>query len=99
LEPNVYYIPPIHVPPAFTRQMFGPGVEQAIAAYRKADDDLAGLMGLFGSTEQIVPRWKRSGDMVIGLTEDGQEIVRVPLREPFYERVALDPKHQVQRTN
>ena len=27
LEPNVYYIPPIHVPQPFLRQMFGPGVD------------------------------------------------------------------------
>jgi nitrate reductase beta subunit len=79
--------------------MFGPGVEDAIAAYRKADDDLAGLMGLFGSTEQIVPRWKREGETVIGLAEDGREIVRVPMREPLYERVALDTQFNVQRTN
>jgi nitrate reductase beta subunit len=99
LEPNVYYIPPIHVPTHFTRQMFGPGVERAITEYRTADDDLAGLLSLFGSTEQIMPRWKRRGDMVFGLKEDGTEIVRVPLREPIIERVAADLTHQVRRTN
>ena len=31
LEPNVYYIPPVHVPPAYLRQMFGWGVDEAIA--------------------------------------------------------------------
>ena len=39
LEPNTYYIPPIHVPPAYLRQMFGWGVEQAIATYRTARED------------------------------------------------------------
>jgi nitrate reductase beta subunit len=99
LEPNVYYMPPIHVPARFTSQMFGPGVEAANAAYRNADADLAGLLGLFGSTERIVPRWKRKGDVVYGLEEDGTEIVRVPLREPVHERLALDAAHGVQRTN
>ncbi len=29
LEPNVYYIPPLHTPPAFLQQLFGPGAEAA----------------------------------------------------------------------
>jgi nitrate reductase beta subunit len=79
--------------------MFGPGVQEALAIYRKADDDLAGLLGLFGSTERIVPRWKRQGDTVIGLEEDGVEIVRVPLREPVHVRLAFDEGRGVPRTN
>jgi nitrate reductase beta subunit len=99
LEPNVYYIPPLHSPPGFLEQMFGPGVEQAVATYRKADDDLAGLLGLFGSTERIVPRWRREGEWVLGLEESGAEIVRVPLREPVHVRAGPDPRHGVVRTN
>ena len=34
LEPNVYYIPPVHVPVEYLGQMFGPGVERAIATYK-----------------------------------------------------------------
>jgi len=101
LEPNVYYIPPVHVPPVFQRQMFGPGVEQAIATYRAAADDadLSGLLSLFGSTPRVVPRWKRSGDTVLGLEEGGQEIVRVPLREPVHIRLAFDSARGVARSN
>ncbi len=101
LEPNVYYIPPVHAPVSFLHQMFGPGAEQAVATYRAAaeDPDLGGLMGLFGSTERIVPRWKRSGDSVIGLEENGTEILRVPLREPVYIRQAFDEKYQIARVN
>ena len=101
LEPNVYYIPPVHVPPVFQRQMFGPGVEQAIATYRAAadDPDLSGLLSLFGSTPRVVPRWKRSGDTVLGLEEGGQEIVRVPLREPVHIRLAFDSARGVARSN
>ncbi len=101
LEPNVYYIPPIHAPTSFLRQMFGPGVEEAVAAYRNApnDPDLAGLLALFGSTERIVPRFRRAGDVMIGLEENGTEIVRVPLREPTYVRAALDAGRGVVRTN
>lgn len=101
LEPNVYYIPPVHVPTPFLRQMFGPRVEQAIRTYREAaeDMDLAGLLGLFGSTERLVERWKRDGDTVIGSEEGGAEIVRVPLREPVFIRQAYDEKHQIARVN
>ena len=101
LEPNVYYIPPIHAPASFLHQLFGPTAAAAVKAYREAadDQDLAGLLGLFGSTEKVVPRWKQEGDWTIGLDERGQEIVRVPLREPVYIRGAYDEKHQIARVN
>ncbi|MDP2625512.1 MAG: dehydrogenase, partial [Candidatus Rokubacteria bacterium] len=56
LEPNVYYIPPVHVPPDYLEQMFGPGVPAAIETYLKAKDDpeLLGLLMLFGATERII---------------------------------------------
>ena len=61
LEPNAYYIPPIHVPGEFLRQMFGPGAEAAAMTYRgaAADPDLSGLLALFGSSEKTLPRWQR----------------------------------------
>ena len=101
LEPNVYYVPPIHVPRPYLRQMFGPGVDAAIETYRQAaeDADLAGLLCLFGATERVVPRWKRSGDVVVGMEESGEEIVRVPLREPTFIREAFDAARAVARTN
>jgi nitrate reductase beta subunit len=101
LEPNVYYIPPVHVPLPFLHQMFGPGAAQAIKAYRAAatDPDLAGLLGLFGSTEQVIPRWRRQGDAVIGMDESRREILRVPMREPIYILPALDARYGVVRTN
>jgi nitrate reductase / nitrite oxidoreductase, beta subunit len=101
LEANVYYIPPIHAPTSFLHQMFGPGAAAAIKTYRAAADDLdlAGLLGLFGSSERVMPRWKREGDWTIGLDEQDQEIVRVPLKEPVYLRGPYDEKHQVARVN
>lgn len=101
LEPNVYYVPPLHAPVAFLQQLFGPGAEQAQKTYRGAmeDQDLAGLLGLFGSTDRVVPRWKREADWIIGAAEDGTEIVRVPLREPVHVRAAFDETYQVARVN
>ena len=101
LEPNVYYNPPIHVPTSFTRQMFGPGVEKAVEAYRNApnDSDLAGLLGLFGSSERVMTKWKRVGETVTGLDDDGNLLVSVPMREPVHVRPAYDKLHQITRVN
>ena len=101
LEPHVYYIPPIHVPTPFLRQMFGPGVDAAVKAYRNApnDDDLAGLLCLFGSTESVMTRWVRRGQEVAGVDDRGTTLVRVPLKEPVVERAAFDKVYQIMRHN
>jgi nitrate reductase beta subunit len=101
LEPNVYYIPPIHAPVSFLRQMFGPGAEEAVKTYRAAKDDpeLAGLLGLFGSSEKVVHLFKTEGQHSVGYDENKKELVRVPLREPVLVRNAYDDKHKVARTN
>jgi nitrate reductase beta subunit len=101
LEPNVYYIPPIHAPVSFLRQMFGPGAEAAVKTYRAAanEPDLTGLLGLFGSTEKVIPRWRRDGETVIGMNDEGTEIIRVPLREPVHVRPAYDQLYQIARVN
>jgi nitrate reductase beta subunit len=101
LEPNVYYIPPIHVPVSFNEQLFGPGARAAMETYRNApkDPDMAGLLCLFGSTEALVPRWKRQGDVVVGTDEKGVQVVKVPMKEPVHVRSAFDQKYQIVRTN
>ena len=101
LEGNVYYIPPIHVPPQYLHQMFGWGVEEAIAAYRKAKDDkkLLGTLLLFGATAEITHHYKVEGDTVYAYDEKGSELVRVPLKEPIHVRAAYDDKHDSYRTN
>ena len=101
LEPNVYYIPPVHVPTSFTRQLFGPGTDAAIKTYRNApnDLDLASLLCLFGSSEMVMPRWRRQGDKAIGLDEKGNPLVQVPMYEPVHVRPAYDKLYQIQRTN
>jgi nitrate reductase beta subunit len=101
LEPNVYYIPPIHAPVSFNQQLFGPGAGEAMKTYRNApkDPDLAGLLCLFGSTEMVVPRFRRQGDIVVGSDEKGTQLVRVPMNEPVHVRPAFDPKNQLVRIN
>ncbi len=101
LEPNVYYIPPLHVPTRFLEQLFGPGVEQAVQTYRNAPDDpdLSGLLSLFGSTARIVAKWRRQGQTVIGYDDQGKKIIEVPAVEPVYIRQAYDSRHDIVRTN
>jgi nitrate reductase / nitrite oxidoreductase, beta subunit len=101
LEPNVYYIPPIHAPASFNRQLFGPGAEAAVKTYRGAanDADLAGLLCMFGCSEMVTPRWSRQGDWVIGSDAKGTPLVKVPMREPVFVRPAVDAVNQLVRTN
>ncbi len=101
LEPNVYYIPPVHVPTSFTRQLFGPGVDEAVKSYRNApnDKDLASLLCLFGSSEMLMTHWKRQGDSAIGFNEKGATMANVPMYEPVHVRPAFDKLYQIQRTN
>lgn len=100
-EPNVYYIPPVHVPRDFTGQMFGPGVEEAVATYRSAPKDpqlLAALL-MFGNTSRIIERFKAEGELAVGWDRDGKEAVRVPFTEPFFAREFFDKKNDTYRHN
>ncbi|MBL8236705.1 MAG: hypothetical protein JNM66_04755 [Bryobacterales bacterium] len=101
LEPNVYYIPPIHAPASFNRQLFGPGAAEAMKIYRNAanDPDLAGLLCLFGSTEKMVTRFRRQGDLVTAVGDGGADLVRVPMHETVHIRPAIDPMNQLVRIN
>lgn len=102
-EPNVYYIPPIHVPSPFLRQLFGPGAERAVELYRNAvnDPNLIGLLMLFGATPRIIHSFAVRGDMVkgacLGFDEHGTEVVRVPLKEPIVIRKRYDEERNVYR--
>jgi len=101
LEPNVYYIPPVHVPPQFLVQMFGWDVARAIANYRRASEDrklLAALL-LFGATPEIIHHYAVEGNYAIGYDDNHAEIVRVPLREPIVLRALYDERHRAVRTN
>lgn len=53
-EPNGYYIPPRWVNREFLKQMFGPGVEQAIDAYKVPDRELLAVLQLFRKGDQII---------------------------------------------
>ncbi|MBI4863923.1 MAG: dehydrogenase [Candidatus Riflebacteria bacterium] len=101
LEPNVYYIPPIHVPEPFLVQMFGPGAGAAVKAYREARQDpiVAGLLTLFGSTQRVLWRFKVENGFAHGYDEKGTQVVRVPVTEPTVVRTAFDETLRIARWN
>lgn len=101
LQMNVYYIPPVHVPPKFLQQMFGPRVEDAIRTYRNAmnDPELLGALMLFGSTDKWLEKFRVEGDFAYGYDRSGAEVVRVPLKEPIFIRPFADAARNVIRHN
>jgi len=100
-QPNVYYVPPVHVPKDFLYQMFGPNVDEAITTYKNMKDDkeLLAAFLLFGNTQKIIHSYKAEKDHAVGFNEIGDEIVRVPYTEPVYVRPYWDQAHNTFRHN
>jgi nitrate reductase beta subunit len=98
---NIYYVPPIHVPPQYLRQMFGPGVDNAIATYRKAKDDpeLLGVLLLMGSTDRWIEKFRVRDGQAYGYDVRGNEVAKVPLKEPIFIRPTFDQARSVYRHN
>jgi len=73
--PNGYYIPPRWVPRPYLRQMFGPGVDQAIERYAAPDRELLAVLQLFRRSNRIIFRY--------GI-EEGEKIYETELNgKPF----------------
>jgi nitrate reductase beta subunit len=53
-QPNIYYIPPRWVPRDYLRQMFGPGVDQALERYTRPTRRLLAVLQLFRASQQII---------------------------------------------
>ncbi|MBF0152346.1 MAG: dehydrogenase, partial [Magnetococcales bacterium] len=53
----------------------------------------------FGATPMIIDRFKLEGDTAVGFDDQGQELVRVPMREPTFLRVAYDEAYKTHRSN
>ena len=101
LEPNIYYIPPVHANRDYLTQMFGPLVDDAISRYRKLRDDpvAQGLLVLMGSTDRIIHSFKVKSGIAYGYDEKGDEIVNVPVTEPMIDRTDYDQNLGVIRNN
>ncbi len=103
-SPNIFYIPPRWVPRPYLEQMFGPGVEHAIAAYRRPSRRAQAVLQLFRVTQKIIFSFEVIegekisevnvggealevfNDTAIGYSRNGEEVVRVTVQEPFFER-------------
>ncbi len=57
-EPNGYYIPPRWAPRPYLRQMFGPGVDEAIEKYVAPDRELLAVLQLVRSSQKIIFRYE-----------------------------------------
>ena len=57
-EPNGYYIPPRWVPRPYLKQMFGPGVDEAVERYANLDRELLAVLQLFGKDQRICFRYE-----------------------------------------
>jgi len=101
LEPNIYFIPPIHVPLPYLEQMFGPGTAAAIETYKNIKDDqiLQGLLVLIGSMERILHSFRVDRENAYGYDDKGREIIKVPITEPIIEREFFDERLVAYRHN
>lgn len=57
-QPNGYYIPPRNAPRDYLRQMFGPGVDEAIDKYLVPNRELLAVMNLFRKHRNIIFKYK-----------------------------------------
>jgi nitrate reductase beta subunit len=64
-EPNIFYIPPRWVPRPYLRQMFGPGVDQAIERYTAPSRELLAVLQLFRITQKAIFQYEiREGEKI-----------------------------------
>jgi len=72
-EPNGFYIPPRWAPRPYLEQMFGPGVDEAIARYRAPSRELLAVLQLFRATQKILFRYEIiPGEKAYEATIDGK---------------------------
>jgi nitrate reductase beta subunit len=72
-EPNGYYIPPRVVPRAYSRQMFGPGADEAIEKYLAPSRELLAVLQLFRATQKIIYRYEiKEGKKVFETSINGK---------------------------
>ncbi|MCF6154939.1 MAG: 4Fe-4S dicluster domain-containing protein [Candidatus Brocadia sp.] len=73
-EPNIYYIPPRWAPRSYLRQMFGPGVDEAIDKFMVPSRERLAVMSLFRMTQSIIFEYKiEEGPKVFETTIHGKK--------------------------
>lgn len=72
-EPNIYYIPPRWAPRGYLRQMFGPGVDEAISRYTAPSRELLAVLQLFRTTQRMIFRYEiEEGPLVLETEINGK---------------------------
>ena len=72
-EPNIYYIPQRWAPRPYLRQLFGTGVDQAIARYTAPSRELLAVLQLFRTTQRMIFRFEiEQGPLVLETEVNGQ---------------------------
>ncbi len=72
-EPNIYYIPPRWAPRPYLRQMFGPGVDEAIDRYSNPSRELLAVLQLFRASQKIIFRYEiEEGEKVLDTEINGR---------------------------
>ncbi len=72
-QPNGYYIPPRWVNREYLKQMFGPGVDEAIANYTHPSRELLAVLQLFRKNQRIIFKYAiEEGPKVGETTLDGK---------------------------
>lgn len=87
-QPNIYYIPPRWVPRPYLRQMFGPGVDEALERYTCPDRELLAVLQLFRKSRIIVFQYR---------IEEGKKLFETTVNGKKFEMyndtvIALDDK-------
>jgi nitrate reductase beta subunit len=72
-EPNIYYIPPRWAPRTYLHQMFGPGVDEAIARYTAPSRETLAVLQLFRTTQKMIFRYEiKEGPLVVETQVNGK---------------------------
>jgi nitrate reductase / nitrite oxidoreductase, beta subunit len=72
-EPNIYYIPPRWAPRTYLHQMFGPGVDEAIARYAAPSRETLAVLQLFRTTQKMIFRYEiEEGPLVLETEVNGK---------------------------
>ncbi|WP_336358923.1 4Fe-4S dicluster domain-containing protein [Haloarcula sp. CGMCC 1.6347] len=101
-QPQVFYMPPYHVPPEFLTQMFTPNTEVKENEWpgdtyeesvrivqeraRNPSHEVLGILQLFGATTRLIETYNVKENRVKGWDRNGEKVVDVPIEEPMEVR-------------
>ncbi|MFB6129167.1 MAG: 4Fe-4S dicluster domain-containing protein [Halorhabdus sp.] len=101
-QPQVFYMPPYHVPPAFLTQMFTPNTEvkrndwpgdtyeESIKIVqervRNPSHEVLGILQLFGATTKLIETYEVTENRAKGWDRQGKKVVDIAIEEEIEVR-------------